>query len=207
MLVPRTDDRPLPRWLSSAIGRYAGRERLWDFPCPTVMSQGVLFAPLDFPLQDRVLRAFYDDEDRWVDPRFKDPRLLREHITALQLCLPHSPQHGGCDWVVTLPDGRCAGVLHMLGFSVAGAARERAACSVGFAFAREQRGSGLPAAAMRHFHAYLFETLQRERVLAQVSKRNVRCQRFLAKLGYREVEEDGAFRPRRGALCLELCRP
>lgn len=201
----------LPEWLRSTVERHASLEMVWDFPTPeplagTRAGEWFTFEPLGFSHQSLVLEAFAEDDDPWVDERLKDPQALFEHVTLLRHCLPKSPAHGGCDWLVRAPGGRCAGVLHQFGFSVLPGAQGAADCSVGFAFARACRGTGMPGQVMRHFHAHLSGTLHRRRWLAWVDGKNTRCLRFLDRLGYVECGEPDSAQREPGTRCLE-CGP
>jgi RimJ/RimL family protein N-acetyltransferase len=167
-----------------------GRKPIWDFPKIPTTPDGFWFQQLTFRNRSLLLEMFENDPEPWVDERFKDPKEVYEYVAYLRISMPYSGKHGGCDWLVMSPERECIGLLHNFDFSRENYGFQHRQCSVGYAFVKTVRGTGLPQRVMLHFQAYLFQKMNRLLLMASVDKDNTRSIRFLEKLGYEECTSD-----------------
>ena len=180
---------PLPAWLQSYMERNIGRRPIWNFPHIPDSPEGLSFEMLDFENRHHILEMFGNDPDPWVDERFKDPQQLYEYVAHLRIVMPYTGKRGGADWLVS-KEREYVGLLHAFEFSRENFGYNHRKCAMGFAFAENHRGAGLPLRAVQYFQEFLFRKMDRLYLTASVKRGNLRSIAFLKKLGFRETRLD-----------------
>lgn len=175
---------PLPDYLQRAMERNIGRPPVWKFPQILPTPDGLTFEKLNFESRYHLIETFQNDTDEWVDERFKSTAEIYEYVAMLCIEMPYSFKHGGCDWLVFSPDGTCAGILHSFEFSKEQFDYHHRRCAIGFVFSEKFRGSSLTVKAVQHFQQFLFGKMNLLYLLAWTDTENIRCCRFLEKLGW-----------------------
>lgn len=175
----------LPDWLQSYMEQNIGKIPVWQFPPIPNMGADIFFRPLGFRNRHDFLELFENDDDPWVDKRFKNAESVYEYVCMTRILLPYSYKRGGQDWLV-YQENTCIGILHAFDFNKESGEYTQRRCSIGYAFGRAVRGSGIPQKVVQHLQKYLFTKWNMLYISASVKKENIRSIRFLKGLGYLE---------------------
>ncbi|MEN0046140.1 MAG: GNAT family protein [Bacteroidota bacterium] len=191
MAKSRYDSYPLSDWLQYSMERNIGRAPIWKFPHIPDWKEDISFRKLNFQNQHHLLEMFENDEDEWVNERFKEAQSVYNYVAHLRIVALYSAKHGGCDWLVRKGD-EYIGVLHAFDFSIENYNYHHRRCAIGYAFTKSVRGTGLPLQIVPYFQQFLFQKMNLLLQFALVNKANHRSIRFLEKLGFEEqiFEED-----------------
>ncbi|GEM_PF-1806562 len=175
----------IPDWLQSYVERNIGKPPVWQFPPIPEMEEGIYFRPLNFSNRVHFLKLFENDQDSWIAERFKDAESVYEYVCMSRIIMPYSFKRGGRDWLV-YKEKACIGILHGFEFSKESGEFTQRRCSIGYAFGKAVRGSGIPQKVVQHFQNYLFTKWKMLYLTASVKKENIRSIRFLKGLDYIE---------------------
>jgi len=189
---------PIPDWIQSYIEQNAGKVPVWKFPSILDMENDIRFIPLNFRNRHDFLELFEEDDDPWIEKRFKNAKSVYEYVCMIRIIMPYSFKRGGQDWLV-YQKKECIGIVHAFDFSKESGEFTQRRCCIGYAFGKAVRGSGIPQKVVQHLQGYLFSKLNMLYLTASVKKDNIRSVRFLRSLGYVErppeteweKEEDG----------------
>lgn len=166
----------IPAWMQSNVERNIGKPPVWQFPPIPEMENGIEFIPLNFYNRRDFLELFEKDEDPWVEERFKHPESIYEYVCMIRIMMPYSYKRGGQDWLV-YQDKACIGIVHTFDFSKETGSERR--CSIGYAFGKAVRGSGVPQKVVQRLQDYLFTKWKMLYLTACVKRKNIRSIRFL----------------------------
>ncbi len=149
------------------------------------MENDIKFIPLTFRNRHDFLELFEQDDDPWVEERFKNAKSVYEYVCMAKIIMPYSFKHGGQDWLV-YQKKECIGILHAFDFNKESGEFTQRRCSIGYAFGQAVRGSGIPQKVVQHLQDYLFTKWNMLFLTASVKRENIRSIRFLKGLGYTE---------------------
>ncbi len=181
----RFNAHTIPDWIQTYIEQNAGKVPVWQFPPIPKMEEDIRFVPLNFRNRYDFLELFEQDEDPWIEERFKHAQSVYEYVCMTRIIMPYSYKRGGQDWLV-YQNKECIGIVHAFDFSKESGEFTQRRCCIGYVFGKAVRGSGIPQKVMQHLQGYLFSTLNMLYLTASVKKENTRSIRFLRTLGYVE---------------------
>ncbi len=181
----------IPDWIQSYLERNIGKPPVWQFPPIPEMAAGIYFRPLTFSNRSHFLAVFENDQDPWVEERFKNAKSVYEYVCMARIIMPYSYKRGGQDWLV-YQKKECIGIIHAFDFNKESGEFTQRSCSIGYAFGETVRGSGIPQKVVRHLQNYLFTKWNMLYLTAAIKRENSRSIRFLKRLGYieRPAEKD-----------------
>ena len=182
---------PIPDWIQSYLERNIGKPPVWQFPPIPEMAVEICFHTLTFSTRTHFLALFENDQDPWVEERFKNAKSVYEYVCMSRIIMPYSFKRGGQDWLV-YQKKECIGIIHAFDFNKESGEFTQRSCSIGYAFGKAVRGSGIPQKVVQHLQNYLFTKWNMLYLTASVKRENVRSIRFLKGLGYieRPAERD-----------------
>ena len=159
----------------------AGRTPLWQFP-DQLLDPGIRLQRLDFSNYHGIPDLFADDDNRFLEPRFRTLTDFYEYVGFLMAIVPYSPDHGGVDYLVYTPGGALAGIVHLYDLSCRAGQEHRA--YVGFQIGRAFRGTDLAHRAVSRLERYATEERGLTQLLADTIASNTRSIQFLERRGY-----------------------
>lgn len=148
------------------------------------------FEPLSYENGTQLFEMFKDDDDAFIDERFKSIEETEDYIACMLEYAQFSGKRAAFDWLLKSREtGEYMGVFHLhdLSKEVFGSANKKA--SVGYAVAKKYRGQGFAREAIQHFTQFLFENSDKSKLLVYTSKKNINSIRLMQSLNWQQNDD------------------
>jgi RimJ/RimL family protein N-acetyltransferase len=160
------------------------RDTYFDFSQAILPSERLTYELLSPNNYLILLEMFAQDENPFVDSRFKNPQELEEYADYMFSYAAFSPTRGGADWLFRDKNGKHLGILHLYDLSLANNTSAQESCTIGFATIQEYRAKGISFEAVTHFLTYVRQVFGKTKIWAYTLKNNTAAKQFMQKVGF-----------------------
>lgn len=159
-------------------------------------SQRLTYIPLGYENFEVLFDLFKADDNRFVNPEFKDKERIGIYVVGLKEFAKYSPKRGAHDWILYHQEAPI-GVLHLYDFSKEKRDGKHQKCTIGFAIAKPYRRLGFGAEAIAQGINYIFSNFESVNcIMAYTYLDNEASIGILTKLGFLPNTSDYAHHSR-----------
>ncbi len=149
-------------------------------------------ARLEFELLDdinykEVFELFKEDDNPFVLEDYKNLEELDKYKNYILKDSRFSSKRGGCDWLVKLKQTNIyIGIINLYDMSRETFNDNHKKCMIGFNTNNAFRRKYYTSEAVQQLKKHIYEHFGRNKIIANVDKKNTASKKFLEKLGFKE---------------------
>ena len=150
----------------------------------------LVYEPLSYENGLHIFDIFKDDDNDFVDPRFKSIEDTEDYMACMLEYAQFSSKRAAFDWLLKCREtGDYVGIFHLhdLSNAVFGGANQKV--SVGYAIGKKYRGKGYARESMTHFPPFLFAHSNKTRLLVYTQKSNLNSIRLMKSLNWQQNDD------------------
>lgn len=150
----------------------------------------LVFEPLSYQNGLKLLEIFKNDENPFVDERFKSKPELVDYLASMLEYAAFSRKRAAFDWLVRCDTtGEYIGICHLHDLSNQVFGNENRKATIGYAIGEKHRGKGFASEMVAHFSNFIFQNSIIIKLLVYTHKDNTDSIRLMEKLNWLRCDE------------------
>ena len=148
------------------------------------------FEPLSYQNGIHLLEIFKNDDNPFVDERFKTVPELEDYLASMLEYAAFSSKRGAFDWLVKCDiTGEYIGVCHLHDLSNQVFGSENRKATIGYAIGEKHRGKGFASEMVAHFSDFVFQNSIIIKLLVYTDKANFDSIRLMENLNWLRCDD------------------